>query len=219
MTVAAVLLLLPTLINLLIPDKAMDYKQLSIDAFGSEWQIPITTAEGVSVQCEFEADDLISRTWQCRDSTTITTQFVESVDDPENTLRRMIRATTGFFPGNDAHVGHSDDGRAHILSDDALGLDGWAVPTIALSLDGSGDQEGSTAVVIISGDASSYYSSVIWGSMAQARGVSYGEELPLASAGTGEQKETSNDDSDQPVPPIDMTPQQGLLTPYGNEDV
>lgn len=219
MTVATVLLLLPTFINMLIPDKAMDYKQLSIDAFGSEWQIPITTAEGASVQCELDADDFISRTWQCRDSTTITTQFVEGVDDPENTLRRMIRATNGFSPGNDAHVGSSNDGRAHILSDDARGIVPWAIPTIALSLDGSGDEEGKTAVVIISGDAASYYSSAIWGSMAQERGVPYSEELPLAGAGTGEQNDETSDDFDQQVPPLDRAPQQGLLTPSGNEDV
>ena len=41
--VAVVLLLLPTLINLVVPDKANDYKQLEIDLLGVDWSVPITT--------------------------------------------------------------------------------------------------------------------------------------------------------------------------------
>ncbi len=208
MAVATVMLLLPTVINLAIPDRGGDYRQLSVDAFGVDWRIPVTTADGAEVRCEVSTDDFVSRTWICTEGTTITTQFVEGVRDAENTLRRMIRANSGFAPGSDARVAHSADGRAHMLSEQPSDYPG--APLVALSMDGAGDEEGTTAIAVISGDAAQYYASAIWASMAQARGLPYDADLPLEIGADGQ------DPGQWHLPQV---PGQGRMGFRGNEDV
>jgi hypothetical protein len=215
MGVAVVLLLLPTVINVAIPERANPYRQLVLDAFGSEWNVPVVTQSGAPVQCELAVDDFVTRSWSCNDQTTIITQIVEGSEDPESTLRRMVRANLALEAPADAQFVSSEDGRAHLLVDSSGYSSFWGDPVAAIGLDGSGDEEDLTAIAIIDGAAAQYYSEAIWGSMATERGLTYDAQLPLG-IGTG----TVGPDLDDTWPgfPLDPLPERhGLIGQNGRD--
>lgn len=178
--VAAVLLLLPTLINLVIPDKGNDYKQLEIDLLGVDWSVPITTEESAAVLCEETSDEITQKFWSCNGDTTVVTLMVEGVKDPSNTLRRMIDATLFTDVDENLEAVSSEDGRAHALYVPAQQSgEWWTLPIVALSVQGTGDYEGMTAIAIVNGNSLDYYSTHIWSSMATERGLPYQQEFPL----------------------------------------
>src|SRR5699024_2758350 len=114
MGIAAVLLLLPLGVNAVVPDNSKSYRQLSIGAVGYEWEVPVVTGSGAPVMCEMPSDDLFMKYWECNGDTTVVTMLVEGVEDPENTLRRMIRATLATpMPEDIVPTAASEDGRAH----------------------------------------------------------------------------------------------------------
>ncbi|APT06188.1 hypothetical protein BSP99_00975 [Corynebacterium glutamicum] len=178
--VAVVLLLLPTLINLVVPDKANDYKQLEIDLLGVDWSVPITTEESAAVLCEETSDEITQKYWDCNGNTTVVTMIVEGVKDPSNTLRRMVGSSLITSVDDSLEAVSSEDGRAH-----ALYVPGqqegssWTLPIVALSVQGSGDYEDLTAIAIINGTSLDYYSTHIWSSMAADRGLPYQQDFPL----------------------------------------
>lgn len=177
---ATLLLLLPTLINLVVPDKGNDYKQVEIDLLGVDWSVPITTEGSAAVMCEETSDEITRKYWNCNGDTTVVTMMVEGVKDPSNTLRRMVNAALFTEVDESLQAVASEDGRAHALyvpGEQSGGV--WTLPIVALSMQGSGDYENLTAVAIINGESVDYYSTNMWSSMAVERGLPYQQEFPL----------------------------------------
>lgn len=194
MGIAAVLLLLPLGVNAVVPDNSKSYRQLSIGAVGYEWEVPVVTGSGAPVMCEMTSDDLFMKYWECNGDTTVVTMLVEGVEDPENTLRRMIRATLATpMPEDIVPTAASEDGRAHALLQPGTD-EGFLVslPIVAISQQGQGDYEDVTAVAIVNGVSNEYYASHIWSSLAVDRGLPYEQEFPL---------QLSKDEPEYPMEP------------------
>lgn len=178
--IAAVLLLLPVGINAVVPDKANNYEQLTIGAFGYDWEIPVVTESDAPVMCEMTLDDLFMKYWECNGDTTVITMVVGNVEDPANTLRRMIRAGLANPVADDIPAVASDDGRAHALSQPGVEQGAFAtLPITAVSQRGSGEFEDLTAIAIVNGFSNEYYATHIWSSMARERGLEYQQDFPL----------------------------------------
>ena len=178
--VSAVLLLLPTVINSLIPNKGGDYKQLEVGLMGLDWTLPIVTAEGAPVMCEETSDEITSKYWNCNGDTTVVTMVVEGVEDPSNTLRRMVFSSLVEKVDPSIEAVASEDGTAHALYvPGSQHGDLWTLPIVALSQQGTGDYEDFTAITIINGEYLEYYGSHVWSSMAIQRGEPYEQEIPF----------------------------------------
>lgn len=174
------LLLLPVGINAAVPEKSNPYEQLTIGAFGYDWEIPVVTDADAPVMCEMTMDDLFMKYWDCNGDTTVITMVVEGVEDPANTLRRMIRAGLTTPVSDDVSAVASDDGRAHALTQPEIEQGAFVtLPIAAVSQRGEGDYEHLTAIAIVNGFSNEYYASHIWSSMAQERGLPYAQEFPL----------------------------------------
>ncbi|MFP7365182.1 hypothetical protein SFC07_05305 [Corynebacterium callunae] len=189
--VAAILLLLPVLINAVVPDKGGDYKPLAIDYQGLDWSVPITTESGAPVMCEEVSDEIFMKFWECNGDTTVVTIMVENVEDPANTLRRMTDAALTISVPADTEAIASDDDTAHAMYYEPAAADNYMqlMPVLALSQQGTGDYEDYTAIAIIKGSSLDYYGNSIWSSMAQQRGLDYLQELPVdTSLGLGDSK-------------------------------
>lgn len=185
--VATLLLLLPVGINAVVPDQRNTYEQLSMGKIGYDWEVPVVTETGAPVRCDMTLDDLFMKYWDCNGDTTVVTMLVEGMKDPENTLRRMVRAgLSNPLEGNSSIVASADN-RAHVYYEEGVG-DGafMTLPVVALSMRGEGDAENLTAITIINGFSNEYYASHVWSSMAQQRGLPYGQDFPFDL--TGEQE-------------------------------
>ena len=181
---AALLLLLPVILNLVVPDKGGDYKALEIDLSGTDWTVPITNETGAAVMCEESSDEIFMKYWTCNDDTTVVTMMVENVEDPCNTLRRMIDASLYLSVPADTEAVASEDGTAHAMFYQPSQSDGMTqlLPVVALSQQGTGDYEGYTAIALINGFSTDYYAQSIWSSMAKQRGLDYQQELPVETS-------------------------------------
>lgn len=186
MGVVAVLLLIPVALNAVVAAKpADDYRALTLDAFGLDWEIPVVTESGEPVMCELSADDLIMKTWWCNGDTTVVTLLVENAEDPANTLQRMIRMGLVMEVPADTPAQASADGTAHLMhipgsvEEDSTGMSLYTMPVVALSQRGSGEGEHLSAVAVIRGGSAEYYAGHIWSSMAVERGLPYQQELPV----------------------------------------
>ncbi len=178
--VATLLLLLPVVINAVVPEKSNSYEQLTIDAFGYEWEVPVVTEDGAPVMCEMTMDDLFMKYWDCNGDTTVVTMLVEDVEDPANTLRRMVRAGLTTPVPDETPAVASEDDRAHALAQPGIEEGAFVtLPIAAMSLRGEGNYENLTAVAIVNGFSNEYYASHIWSSMAQERGLPYEQDFPL----------------------------------------
>lgn len=203
--VSTLLLLLPVVINASVPAKTNNYEQLSLDAFGYEWAVPVTTEGGAPVLCEMTSDDLFMKYWDCNNDTTVVTMVVEGVEDPANTLRRRIRVGLGTDVSEDVPVVASEDGRAHVLVNPASETAGWVtLPMVALSQQGEGDNEDLTAIAIVNGNSVDYYASQIWSSMAQERGLPYEQELPIDVVEAPWQDEIGGSDGPGMIDPFEL---------------
>lgn len=178
--IAAVLLLIPVGINAVVPAKVNNYEQLTVGAFGYDWEIPVVTESDAPVMCEMTSDDLFMKYWECNGDTTVITMMVEGVEDPANTLRRMVRAGLANPVADDIPVVASDDGRAHALVQPGIEQGAFvSLPIVAVSQRGTGEFEHLTAIAVVNGFSNEYYASHIWSSMAMERGLSYQQEFPL----------------------------------------
>lgn len=178
---AFVLLLLPVGINAMVPDKKNNYQQLIVGSFGYEWEVPVVTEAQAPVMCEMTIDDLMMKYWECNGDTTVVTMMVEDVEDPANSLRRMVRAGLTTQVPDDIPAVSSEDGRSHAMYVPGETTGGFVnLPIVAVSQRGEGDYEHLTAVAIINGFSNDYYASHVWSSMATERGLPYEQEFPLA---------------------------------------
>lgn len=178
--VATLMLLLPVVINAVVPEKSNSYEQLTIATFGYEWEVPVVTEDGSPVMCEMTMDDLFMKYWDCNGDTTVVTLIVEGVEDPANSLNRMIRAGLSTPFVEDVPAVASEDDLAHALFQPG-GEEGAFVtlPVVAMSQRGEGDYENLSAIAIVNGFSNEYYASHIWSSMARERGLPYAQEFPL----------------------------------------
>ncbi|ALC04670.1 hypothetical protein CDES_00950 [Corynebacterium deserti GIMN1.010] len=221
MAVALILLILPTLFNLVTPDKNNSYKQLEISQMGIDWKLPIVTESNAPVMCEETSDDITMVYWDCNGDTTVSTMVVENMEDPSNTLRRMVKATLVTEVDESLEAVSSDDGRAYALYVPAEQYDAyWSLPIVALALKGQGDYENLTLLAVINGESLEYYSTHIWSSMAKNRGESWQQEFPLQLEDDPWQSD-SLDDPFQDFPweelPWDQTPEQAPDQAPGQE--
>ncbi|GAB3697223.1 hypothetical protein [Corynebacterium nasicanis] len=130
--VTTAVLLLPALLLLVVPTRSVSEQVV----LGSEegWGIPL------DMSCRPSSDVLLAG-WQCGD-VLAQTMNVEGGTDPERTLRRMMRAMLYLTPSPEAEV--LREGTARMLIDDYS-------RSVGMTLEGSGEDEGVTMVVVLSG--------------------------------------------------------------------
>ncbi|MEJ6013959.1 hypothetical protein WG936_08930 [Corynebacterium sp. H127] len=145
--IVATLLLAPSLISLAVPELDSDRSPLVLSSPMTQWEIPINWPDGGPLTCE-EGDELLMESWSC-DGASVYSIVMEGSEDPENTLKRGMRAALLFPPGEGELV---RDGQ-HLLyeTDDAIG-----VATV-----GTGEHEGLMMVAVVSGAEQRPYSALI----------------------------------------------------------
>ncbi|WP_290277887.1 hypothetical protein [Corynebacterium faecale] len=205
---ALVLLLLPVGINAVVPEQRNSYQPLIVGSFGYEWEVPVVTEADAPVMCEMTTDELLMKYWECNGDTTVVTMMVEDVEDPANSLRRMVRAGLTTQVSDDIPAVSSEDGRSHAMYVPGESVGEFVnLPIVAVSQRGEGDYEHLTAVAIINGFSNDYYATHIWSSMAKERGLPYGQEFPLEMEGS----EDPFNDSPFGELPWDELPWEDLL--------
>lgn len=153
---AAIIMCIPLVLNHFVP-KVERMEQVELRMTGVEWKIPL------DMECLDNSDIINGDYWSCPEGN-IQTIVVEGGTDPERTLRRMMRALTMFFPPEEAPVW--EDGNARMLIDDQRG-------NVGISLEGSGEQENLTMVVVLpTGPDALPLVNEVWGEL------SGGMELP-----------------------------------------
>lgn len=141
--VAAVLLALPALLNLLVPDNEDRVDEVRLGQLGYDWEIPLTDAAGEPVACRKSTDVINGYLWDC-DGTLVHSMIVEGSNDEEETLRRMMRMEFTQFPPRD--IPTFREGESRMVLDDRFGA-------VGMSLPGTGDRESQSMIAIIYGGA------------------------------------------------------------------
>lgn len=129
------LLLLPALINFLLPQIYNEKTPVMLGASG--WELPLMDENQQPMECVRISEVDISKQWDCSDFL-IETTVVNNGDSPKLTLRRAYRA---FSPANVYPEGAEIDidGRVHSLT-----FEGYS----AVTFDGAGDNEGESIFVL-----------------------------------------------------------------------
>jgi len=129
--ITAVVLLLPALLLLVVP--ARDVAERVVLG-GESWEIPL------ELECR-PSTDVLHSGWSCGELQ-VQTLLVEGGEDPDRTLRRMMRTMLIMPPPRDAEI--LKEGDARMLIDDTT----WSV---GLSLEGTGERAGLTIVTVLTG--------------------------------------------------------------------
>ena len=130
----AVILLLPVVFNLLVPDRERR-EQAYLGMPGYSWEIPL------DMTCEPMGLDSVGPGWRC-DGVMVQSLIADGGEDPERTLRRMMRAMNFIGPADSEPVFR--EGQARMLID-------TATSSVGLSLEGEGDRASQTMVAVITG--------------------------------------------------------------------
>lgn len=141
---AAIVLLLPMAVGLALPQLSDDRSPVVLGALGESWEIPISWPSGEALTCD-EASDLVIQGWDCG-GTTIASLVMTDSRDPENTLRRALRAVLMMQPEQGELV---RDGGVLLLE---------TSEGIAISKPGD---DGKTMVAVVSGEHQRPYSALI----------------------------------------------------------
>ncbi|MDO5668404.1 MAG: hypothetical protein Q4G50_00175 [Corynebacterium sp.] len=129
--ITAAILLLPAMLLPVVPAREVSER---VVLGGENWEVPL------DMECRPATDVLLSG-WSCGDLQ-VQTILVEGGEDPDRTLRRMMRAMLMFPPPQDAEI--LKEGDARMLIDDAT-------RSVGLSLEGTGEREGLTIVTVLTG--------------------------------------------------------------------
>lgn len=129
--ITAVVLLLPALLLLVVP--ARDVAERVVLG-GESWEIPL------ELECR-PSTDVLHSGWSCGELQ-VQTLLVEGGEDPDRTLRRMMRTMLIMPPPRDAEI--LKEGDARMLIDDTT----WSV---GLSLEGTGERADLTIVTVLTG--------------------------------------------------------------------
>lgn len=140
-TVAALLLALPTVINLFLPEREGGTDEVRFGSLGYEWEIPLRDARGELVSCSRSSNVIFGYLWDC-EGTMVHSIVAEGAEDEEATLRRMMRAHLGSFPPRDALAFREEGSR--MVIDPRYGA-------VGISLVGTGDQAGQSMIVLVYG--------------------------------------------------------------------
>lgn len=136
---AAVLLALPALLNLIVPERTESDDEIRLGSLGYGWEVPLYDPEGEPISCQQSVDITAGYLWNC-DGTIVQSMITEGGTDPERTLRRMMRAMVMDFPPEQAPLFKEGDTR--------MLIDGrWRA--VGMSVEGSGEQEGQTMVTVV----------------------------------------------------------------------
>lgn len=130
--VTAAVLALPALLLPVVPVRAVSDRVVLGSHEG--WNIPL------DMSCRPSTDALMEG-WRCGD-VLAQTMNVEGGTDPDRTLRRMMRAMAFVPPPADAEI--LREGPARMIIDDST-------RSVGMSLEGSGENEGLTMVVVLTG--------------------------------------------------------------------
>lgn len=143
--VTAIVLLLPVIINLAVPDRASATDEVRLGTLGYDWEVPVPDPAGEEVlTCAKSTGSISGHAWDC-DGVMLQSIIAEGGTEPDRTLRRMVRALDLFPPAEDAPI--LREGDARMLIDPEWG-------TIGLSLEGVDEREDLTMVAVISGRGS-----------------------------------------------------------------
>lgn len=121
---ALVVFLLPVAVNALTPEREPREEPVMLSSFDSYREIPLEL-EGQPVECV--SNELSPLMWgfDCHE-VLIDSIILRGVEDPEHSLRRMVRAGTGGFGAADAPV--DAYGESLVLIDESYGLAGMLFP-------------------------------------------------------------------------------------------
>ncbi len=142
--VTAVVLLLPVILNLAVPDRSSATEEVRLSAQGYSWEVPIPDPEepGEPLTCGTSAGSITGQAWDCGGAA-LESVIAAGGEDPDHTLWRMTRALSLTDPPEDAPILREGDSR--LLINHGTGA-------LGLSLEGSGDHDGLTMVAVLSGD-------------------------------------------------------------------
>lgn len=129
------LLLLPALINLLLPQIYNEKTPVMLGASG--WEMPLIDKNQQPIECLRISEVDISKQWDCSDFL-IETTVVDNGESPKLTLRRAYRA---FSPANVYPEGAEIDIDGRVYS---LTFEGYS----AVTFEGAGDNEGESIFVL-----------------------------------------------------------------------
>lgn len=139
--VAIVLLAIPALLNLVVPERQNPTDQVRLGQFGYDWEIPLDHPDGSPVTCHQSTEALGGHLWDC-EGTIVQAMITQGSTDEEHTLERMMRMTLLDYPPDD--IPTFREGEALLKIDDRFGA-------VGMSLPGTGDQEGASMIAIIYG--------------------------------------------------------------------
>ncbi|MGP6175061.1 hypothetical protein [Corynebacterium sp. A21] len=141
--VAALLLALPSLLNLVVPDRPDGTDEVRLGSLGYDWEIPLRDPAGEIISCRKSSDVITGYLWDC-EGTMVQSLIVEGPEDEEQTLRRMMRALIIEFPPANAPVFREEEAR--MVIDPRYGA-------VGMSLAGTGDREGQSMITLVYGGA------------------------------------------------------------------
>lgn len=139
--VAVILLAIPALLNLFVPERQAQTDEVRLGQAGYDWEIPLSDADGEPLSCRQSTEALSGHLWDC-EGTTVQSMIVEGSTDEEHTLDRMMRMTLLDYPPED--VPTFREGDALMKIDDRWGA-------VGMSLAGTGEWEGSSMITVIFG--------------------------------------------------------------------
>lgn len=139
--VAVILLAIPALLNLVVPERQAQTDEVRLGQLGYNWEIPLTDAAGEPLSCRQSTEALSGQLWDC-EGTIVQSMIVEGSVDEEHTLERMMRMTLLAYPPAD--VPTFREGDALMKIDDRFGA-------VGMSLAGTGEREGASMIAVIFG--------------------------------------------------------------------
>lgn len=137
----AIVLLLPALINLAVPDRDAALREIRLSGQGYSWEIPVHDPAGEIMSCRQSTAMITGHAWNCEGATVMSTVTAGGTD-PDRTLWRMTRALSLTAPPENAPI--LREGDARLLIDHEMA-------TLGLSLEGGGEHGEQTMVAVLAG--------------------------------------------------------------------
>lgn len=153
---AVAALSLPVLLDSVTPDMSTATEEVTFSADDGSWDVTLSGDDGSPLRCEQAELESLLTGYDCG-GTTISGIVHATGDDPDHTLWRMMRASTGLPPNADEPVFREGALRAM--------ADSYDPNSLGFSLVGTGEHEGKTAFVLVSGPEVDKYAEIVVASL------------------------------------------------------
>lgn len=161
----AILLLLPACINRFVSPQPQASEPVVLTGIDHTWEIPLTLGDNAArISCLTSSDDPMAVTWKCRDLT-ISSIVVSTTDNKDLLLRRIAHAlvlppelSLSSATVHTVVLNTRSISDARILVDRDRGF-------MAVSVTGTGDQDGTTLVAAVHGKGWYDAGAALWTSL------------------------------------------------------